>query len=174
MTTARQYGLAWTAAELLAWLLFPLGLLWMLYDRACRFLGSSPEQRVARMIRWYPGEWQAAHGAAFGALLEDAVAAGEDGARLWFDVAREAAAVRLQAAFRARRIWVAATLWTIGVITILPLTLVPLALGREDVAELVVDAQAPAAAATIAIGLALFAAALGVARWPSRRGHVDR
>jgi hypothetical protein len=157
MSTVREYGPAWIAAEFLAWLLFPLGLLWMLYDRACRWAGSTPQQRVARMVRWYPEDWQARHGDEFGALLTDAIAAGEDGPRMWLDVAREAAAVRLQAAVRARRTWVAGVLWTLGVITILPLTLVPIALGREGVAEPVLDDPWVAAVATIVSGLVLIA-----------------
>jgi hypothetical protein len=54
MSTVRQYGAAWIAAELLAWLLFPIGVLWMLYDRVCRWLGSTADQCVARMIGGTP------------------------------------------------------------------------------------------------------------------------
>lgn len=79
MSTVRQYGPAWIAAEFLAWILFPVGLLWMLYDRAARWAGSTPQQRVTRMIRWYPEAWRVRHGEEFPALLRDAIAAGEDG-----------------------------------------------------------------------------------------------
>lgn len=154
MRTVRQYGPAWIAGELLAWILFPVGLLWMLYDRAARWAGSTPRQRVERMIRWYPPEWRALHGEAFGALLEDAIEAGEDGPRLWLDVAREAAAVRLQALVHARWLIVASVLWTVGVVLVLPLTLVPLALGNDAVAE-----SAGAVIATVVVGLVLMAIA---------------
>jgi hypothetical protein len=167
--TVRQYGPAWIAAEFLAWILFPVGLLWMLYDRASRWAGSTPEQRVARMVRWYPPTWRERHGEEFAALLRDAIADGEDGPRLWLDVAREAAAVRVQEAVRARRMWAAAALWTLGVIAILPLTVVPLLLGREGLAELVVDDRAAAAAATIAAGLLLIVASARLVRGRAAR-----
>jgi hypothetical protein len=172
MSTVRQYGPAWIAAEALAWLLFPIGLLWMVYDRGSRWLGRTPHGRVARMVRWYPEAWRAQHGEEFGALLTDAVAAGEDGPRLWLDVAREAAAVRLESAFRACRTWVATelltirprwtwvetTVWTVGVLAIHALVL-----------GLVLGASWAAAVLPIAAGAALIAAALRLLRPPSVR-----
>lgn len=64
----------------------------------------------------------------------------------------------MQAAVRARRLWVAAVLWTLSVIAVLPLTIVPLALGRDGAAELLLDDRWAAAATTIVAGLLLMAA----------------
>jgi hypothetical protein len=178
MKTVRQYGPAWIAAESLAWVLFPVGLLWMLYDRASRWAGRTPEQRVDRMVRWYPPDWRARHGDEFGALLLDAARGGQDGPRLWLDVAREAAAIRLQSAFRPRRTWLAAALWTAGVLLVLPGAIVPLLLALGDAPQGFPILEVPAgdrwavAIAVIAAGLMLMAVALRIFRAAHRADRM--
>jgi hypothetical protein len=168
--TVRQYGPAWIAAEFLAWVFFPVGLVWMLYDRACRWAGRTPEQRVAQMVRWYPADWRARHGEEFGALLLDAARDGQDGPRLWLDVAREAAAIRAQSAFRPKRTWLAAALWTAGVLLILPGTIVPLLLALGDapdgfpILEVAAGERWAVAIAVIAAGLLMIAASVRLFR----------
>jgi len=148
MRTPRQYGPTWVGAELVAWIAFPIGILWFVYDRLARFTGATREQRVERMLNWYTPEWRARYGDEFAAVLHDAMAAGRDGPRLWLDVAREAASTRKP---RPSRTWLAAALWTLGIIAVLPLGLVPV---------LVIDADPARAAAIAAAGLVMIAASI--------------
>ena len=148
MHTPRQYGPTWIGAELLAWITFPVGILWFAYDRVARFTGATHEQRAERMLRWYPAEWRERHGEEFRTLLLDAMRDGRDGPRLWLDVAREAAVTR---APRPSRTWLAAALWTAGIVALLPLGLVNL---------LVTDVDPALALGIAAAGVVLIAASL--------------
>jgi hypothetical protein len=146
--TPRQYGPAWLSAELVAWIAFPIGILWFAYDRLARFTGATPEQRADRMVRWYPPEWRERYGEEFRAVLLDAMAEGRDGPRLWLDVAREAASRR---APRPSRAWLAAGLWTVGIVAVLPLGIVN---------AILTDVSLALAAAIVAAGLVMIAASI--------------
>jgi len=148
MRTPRQYGPTWIGAELTAWIAFPIGILWFVYDRIARFTGATREQRVERMLDWYPPEWRARYGDEFAAVLHDAMAAGKDGPRLWLDVAREAASTRTP---RPSRAWLAAVLWTAGIVAVLPLGIVSV---------FVADTDPLLGAAVATFGLVLIAASI--------------
>jgi hypothetical protein len=68
-----------------------------------------------------PPDWRVRYGEEFRTVLLDAIADGRDEPRMWLDVAREAAS-RPRA--RASRTWLAAGLWTPGIVALLPLGIV--------------------------------------------------
>jgi len=148
MKTPRQYGPAWLGAELVAWIAFPIGLLWFAYDRLARFTGATAEQRADRMINWYPPDWRARYGEEFRDVLLGAMAERRDGPRLWLDVAREAASTRTP---RPSRTWLAAGLWTLGIVALLPLGIVN---------AIVTDVDLVLAAAIAAAGVVMIAASI--------------
>ena len=160
-------------------LLSPLALIWLmlwLIDRY-RALDKAPvarlERRIARLLRWYPGEWRVRYGDEMAALLHDTIAAGGDGPRLRFDLAKEGIALRL--APPARRHTLAATCLTLCWLPLVPQGLVPAVIKSVGaptrswfLALYLADAfQWPMITAMVALGLAMLGAGITLARTPA-------
>jgi hypothetical protein len=84
-------------AEIAAWTLcFPVASVLMV----ARLLGygrTTPEERVAALLHWYPAEWRARHGDELAQLLLDAIDGGRHDLRMSLDVAREGLLERMRA-----------------------------------------------------------------------------
>jgi len=109
---------SWVIWEIVAWtVFFPVALV-LTARRKLGYGYTSPDGRVAALLRWYPEAWRERHGEQLGELLHDTIDDDRDGLRVSFDVAREGVIERARV-FDPRTA-VAAAMLTVGWIAVLP------------------------------------------------------
>jgi hypothetical protein len=109
---------SWLIREIVAWtVFFPVALV-LAARRKLGYGFTTPEGRIAALLRWYPEAWRERHGDGLGEVLRDTIEDDRDGLRVSLDVAREGAIERMHA-FDPHRA-VAAALLTVGWIAVLP------------------------------------------------------
>jgi len=89
-----RWGWKSTPFVVLWWVvLWPVGTVWLALSLVPFYRSLDPEtradQRVTRLLSWYPPNWRARYGEEFSSTLRDAIRAGRAGPRLELDVARE-------------------------------------------------------------------------------------
>jgi hypothetical protein len=179
---AERHVWLFVAASVVFWtVLSPLALVWLVLFQIDRYraLDKHPEakraRRVARLLRWYPAGWRARYGEEMAALLHDTIAAGGDGPRLGWNLAREGMATRV--APPARRQGLAAACLSLCWLPLVPQGLVAAtikAIGSPTrswflALHLPEPYQWPSIAAMIATGLAMLAAGVTLAQPPAAR-----
>lgn len=92
-----RWGWKSTPVVVLWWILFwPVGLVWFALSLVPFYRSLDTEtrsqQRVTRLLSWYPPDWRARYGEEFSETLRDALEDGRGGAGLELNVAREGTA----------------------------------------------------------------------------------
>ncbi len=109
---------SWMIWEIVAWTVFFPVTLVLLLRRKLGYGYTSPDGRVAALLRWYPEAWRERHGDGLGEVLRDTIDDDRDGLRVSLDVAREGTLERVHAV-DPRQV-VAAAMLTGGWIAVLP------------------------------------------------------